>query len=419
MANHLAGLGEAPDKAVPVPAQVVKQNPEFFLFPLQPLEIGGILLLSGEFPQDGKGVVELEGHKGGLPVGPQPQAVVPVGVESGGHPVGAQVLQGEVQRPLQVLVDATLVPVGKGDYLVQKDGIPRLGDVFVHRGEQPQGVVRPIGGVAGLPDIGRVLRGVLVAGAVGELHQRQAAPVVHLGGEHEAQLLRRPLRLQVDDPLDVLHRVPVTVAVAQAAVDEGGRSGPGEGNKAVVGVPGVDHGVKFRTGGLHPEAGQLPVPVPDQLVQLLPAFLMRITIFFQQDGALLVGLLPQQEGNYPGLPRLQGHHGGQRPAAVAVVVELAPQVAPLHTDGIAVAPVGAEKLRSVAAEGGYLCSNQAEEPLDHRFFIHIALLGIQIAVNLLADAAAVEKSPGNKLGILQVDLVLLIVAVVGKLGVAG
>ena len=161
------------------------------------------------------------------------------------------------------------------------------------------------------------------------------------------------------------------------------------------------------------------MPVPDQLVQLLPAFLMRITIFFQQDGALLVGLLPQQEGNYPGLPRLQGHHGGQRPAAVAVVVELAPQVAPLHTDGIAVAPVGAEKLRSVAAEGGYLCSNQAEEPLDHRFFIHIALLGIQIAVNLLADAAAVEKSPGNKLGILQVDLVLLIVAVVGKLGVAG
>ena len=43
------------------------------LFPLQPGEVGAVLFPGGELPQDGKGVVELEGHKGGFSVSPQAQ----------------------------------------------------------------------------------------------------------------------------------------------------------------------------------------------------------------------------------------------------------------------------------------------------------------------------------------------------------
>ena len=135
MPDDLAGFGKAPDVAVPVPTKVVEQGSEPPLLPLQPVQILDVLLASGKLPQDGKGVVELEGHKGGFSVSPQAQTVVPVSVETGWHPVGAQVLQGEVQRPLQVVVDGPLVPVGVGDDLVQEGGVPRLGDILVHRGE--------------------------------------------------------------------------------------------------------------------------------------------------------------------------------------------------------------------------------------------------------------------------------------------
>ena len=286
------------------------------------------------------------------------------------------------------------------------------------RWEEPQRVVRPVGGMARFPDIGRVLRGILMTGAVGELHQGQSAAVVDLGGEHEAQLLRRPLRLQVDDPLDVLHRVPVTVAVAQAAVEEGCGPGPGEGDKAVVGIPGVDHSIELGAGGLDPETGQLPVPIGAQRLQLPLTHPGCLPIALQQGGALPAGLFPQQEGDCDCLPRLQCHGGGQGPAAVAVVVEGPAQVAPLHTYGVSVAPVGAEKFRPVSAVRGNRRPGQAEEPLNHILLVHVALLGVQIAVDLLADTVLAEQRPGDKLGVLQIDLVLLIVAVVGKFGVA-
>ena len=110
------------------------------------------------------------------------------------HPVGAHVLHGKIQCPLKVLVDCALVPVGEGDHLVQERRVPRLRDVFIDRGKQPQGVVRPVGRMAGLLDIGGILRRILVAGIVGELHQGQTAAVMDLGGEHKAEFFRRLLR---------------------------------------------------------------------------------------------------------------------------------------------------------------------------------------------------------------------------------
>ena len=81
------------------------------------------------------------------------------------------------------------------------------------------------------------------------------------------------------------------------------------------------------------------MPIGLQRLQLLGAHRRRVLIALYQGGALPAGLLPQQESDGPALSRLQGHNGGQSPAAVAVVVEFSAQVAPLHAHRIAIAPV--------------------------------------------------------------------------------
>src|SRR5699024_8954761 len=149
-ADPLTGLGVAADEAVAVPAEGLDPALVFGQLAVQPLDVRFGPAVAGKLPEDLHGVVELQGHKGGLAVGAQPQAVVPVGVEAGGQAVGAQVVQRELHGPFQVLVDRALVPVGKGDHLVQEGGVARLGHIFVHGGEQPQRVVRPVGRVAGL-----------------------------------------------------------------------------------------------------------------------------------------------------------------------------------------------------------------------------------------------------------------------------
>ena len=65
----------------------------------------------------------------------------------------------------------------------------------------------------------------------------------------------------MNDTLDILNGVAVAEAVSQAAVLEGSRSGPDEGDEAVVCVPGVDHVVEVLVGGVYLEVVQLAVPV--------------------------------------------------------------------------------------------------------------------------------------------------------------
>ena len=149
-----------------------------------------------------------------------------------------------------MFVDGPFVFVGKGNDLIQEGLVPRLGYILVYGGEQPQGIVGAVGRVAGLRHIGGIVGGVLMAGIVGEFHQGQTAAVVHLGGEHEPDLLLGHGRFQMDDALDVLHGVPVAVAVAQAAVDQRSRPAPHKGDEAVVGVPGVDHRIEGVVGGV-------------------------------------------------------------------------------------------------------------------------------------------------------------------------
>ena len=145
-------------------------------------------------------------------------------------------------------VNRIFLLVRKGDDLIQKIQISCFGNIFPDRGKEPQGIIRAVGRMPGLLPVGSVIGRILLSRAVGELYKGQSSAAADLGGEHKAELFRRHFRSEVDDALDILHGIPVAVTVSQPAVDEGGGPGPDKCHKAVVGVPGIEHGVKFRTG---------------------------------------------------------------------------------------------------------------------------------------------------------------------------
>ena len=224
LADDLAVLRETADEAVLIPAQSDQLRVQGLLLFFQPGQIVCILLFGSELTQYRKGIVELEGHERGFSVGPQPQAVVPVGIEAGRHAVRSQMLQGEVQRPLQVVINTGFVFIREGDHLIQEGHISGLRHVFVDSREEPEGVIRPIGRMPCLLDIGGVFRRILMARVMGEFDQGQAAAVMDLGREHEPDLVRGRLRFQMDHALDILDRIPVAVPVPESAVNKG--SGP-------------------------------------------------------------------------------------------------------------------------------------------------------------------------------------------------
>ena len=251
LSDRLAFLRVAADKAVAVPAELDQLLAECLLLLLQILQIFGIVLLSCEFPKDRECVIELEGDESRFAVLSEAKTVIPVRIKAGRHSVRSEMIQGEIQSSLQMLIDTSLVAVRKRDHLVKERDISGLGDIFVDCGKQPERVIRAIGRMPGRTDIAVVLRCILMSRIVAELDQRKSAAVMYLGGKHEPDLVGCLFRGQMNDTLNILYRVAVTVAVPEAAVEEGGCPGPGKCHKAVICIPCVDHGVKFRTGRLY------------------------------------------------------------------------------------------------------------------------------------------------------------------------
>ena len=265
-----------------------------------------------------------------------------------------------------------------------------------------------------------ILRAGLVSGIMRELDQRQSAPVMDLRREHEADLFRCHFGFQVDHTLDILYRIPVAVPVSQAAVDKGGRPRPDEGHKAVIGVPDVDHGVKFRAGRLYTKMREAFSPVGAQSLELsLPERRIRF-IFLKDRGALFGHLFSQDKQDRPGLSCSQRELGRDGTAAVAVIVCHIAEVAPLDTLRISVPAPGPQESRLVAAPGGSLRPGHAKKALSHRLTVRLLVPGqsVKVAMELLPHAAAFKECPGDKKRVLQIHQILLIIAVVRELSVS-
>ena len=79
-----------------------------------------------------------------------------------------------------------------------------------------------------------------------ELHKGKSASVVDLSRKHKTNLLAGHFRSKVDDSLDILYGVTVSVAVAESAVNKGCGPGPDKSDETVICIPGIDHRVKCR-----------------------------------------------------------------------------------------------------------------------------------------------------------------------------
>ena len=147
---------------------------------IQITDIVIVFLISSKFFQYCHRIVELEGDEGGFALSPQAQTVVPVCVQSCRHAVRTEMVKGKLYGAFQMLVDSSFIFIGKWDDLVKECGISGFGDVFIDRREQPECIVRAVCRVSGLLYIGCIVRGILMSGIMGELHERKSASVVHL-----------------------------------------------------------------------------------------------------------------------------------------------------------------------------------------------------------------------------------------------
>ena len=100
LAYGLTCFGKSTDKPVLVPAQFLHKLAECFLLTDQLIYCGGILLFCRQFFLDGHGEIELERHEAGFTVCAQTQAVIPVCIQAGRHPMRAEVFQRKVNGTL-------------------------------------------------------------------------------------------------------------------------------------------------------------------------------------------------------------------------------------------------------------------------------------------------------------------------------
>ena len=163
------------------------------------------------------------------------------------------------------------------------------------------------------------------------------------------------------------------------------------------------------------------MPVGNQLIQINFAYLLRVFVFFQNLSRFRIFFHAEKEGKAFCLARCQSDLCGKRPASISVIIQLSPEVAACHACRISVSAIWSEKLFSVSAIGRNLSSCQSKEALNNNFIIYILSLfqTVQISVDQLPDPVPLKYRSGNKLGILQIHLILLVIAVIRKLSVAG
>ena len=104
----------------------------------------------------------------------------------------------------------------------------------------------------------------------------------------------------------------------------------------------------------------------------------------------------------------------QTTAGVAVVVEHVAAVALLDDFRAAVAVVSAEEQSLVAAVAGHMSAGETKEAAGGRIAVECVCT---VLVDSLAQSVAVKIGASDELSVLQIDLVLLIIAVSSKLSV--
>src|SRR5699024_1567107 len=131
-------------------------------------------------------------------------------------------VKGKLYGTFQMLINASLTFIGKWNDFIKKCCIPGFRNVFVNCGEQPEGIIRTVGGMTCFLYIGGIIRCILMPGVMGKFYKRKTTAVVYLCREHEPDLFTSHFRCKMDNSLDVLYGITVTVAVSKSTVNKGG-----------------------------------------------------------------------------------------------------------------------------------------------------------------------------------------------------
>ena len=109
--------------------------------------------------------------------------------------------------------------------------------------------------------VGSIVRCVFMSRIMCELYERKPAALLYLRREHKTDFFFCHFWCKMDDALNILYSIAVSVSIAQPAVDEGSGAGPDKCHKAVIGIPCSQHGVEFLAWRSHPQMIQLFIPV--------------------------------------------------------------------------------------------------------------------------------------------------------------
>src|SRR5699024_8685838 len=123
-----------------------------------------------------------------------------------------------------MFVYGTFILVCERNDLIQKCRITGFGNIFVYSWEEPESIVCPIGRMSGCLYVGSIIRRIFMSLFVMEFYKWKSAAVTDLSRKHKTDFVTGHFRIQMNDSLDILDGVPVTISVSKSAIYE--RCGP-------------------------------------------------------------------------------------------------------------------------------------------------------------------------------------------------
>ena len=135
--------------------------------------------------------------------------------------------------------------------------------------EEPESIIRTVCRMSGHLYPFRIVRSTGIAGNKVKQYQRKTTAVIYLCGQHERNLLLCHFGIQMDNTLNILNGITISITVSLSAVAKGCCARPSKGNKTLICIPGIYHAIECGIGSIDLEVHKLCMPVINQLLLLL------------------------------------------------------------------------------------------------------------------------------------------------------
>ncbi len=119
-----------------------------------------------------------------------------------------------------MFIYCAFVFIGKRNYFIYKCSITAFSYILVNSREKPQCIICPVCRMSCFLYIRCIIWRVLMPWVVCILNKRKPCTIINLCRKHKTYLLFCHLRCKMDYPLYILYCIPVSITVAQPAVNK-------------------------------------------------------------------------------------------------------------------------------------------------------------------------------------------------------